>query len=83
MYRTHVNAWKKQEGNLDLKRKFRQKKHGNYGNSGGKKLCDKNQGFSRVRSNLTGRIGSGQLPTAKILRCVDLTRPDPRDLKSS
>ena len=42
------------------------------------------QGFSRVRSNLAGRVGSGRVGSAdptrpsKILRHVDLTRPDPR-----
>ena len=38
------------------------------------------QGFSRVRPNLTGRVGSGQ--PAKNLKYAGLTRPDPRDFES-
>ena len=43
------------------------------------------QGFSRVRSNLTGRVGrvGSADPTrpAKSFRCVDLTRSDPRNFE--
>ena len=40
-------------------------------------LGDNNQGFSWVRSNLTGRVRSG----AKKMRCFDLTQIDPRSFE--
>ena len=49
--------------------------------TGGGGSVAKIQGFSRVRSNLTGLVADQTRP-AKILRHVDLTRPDPRGFES-